>query len=341
MLAEKRVLLTDTGMRDAHSIVAGDALQNARPRVDSAVLCGAAAAVVFGGMLGRRDLRRGHALSERRSLGAPCGVPRGHANLLLQMLFRSANAVGYTNYPDKRGTAFSFARQRKRRGIDVFRVFDCLNWTDNMRVAIEAVRGTGRLCEAAICYTGNLSNPRETKYDLKYYVKIAKELQAMGAHVIAIKDMAGLCQPRAASALVKALKDEVGLPIHFHTHDTSGIAGERARGRRSGRRCGSTAPSTLCPGLTSQPEFGIDRRSAALRAARFASGSRKSCVRSRCIGNRCGAAYIAFESDIRAGASEVYVAWHAGRPVYESARTGAGLGLDELRGRKWRMPTCK
>src|ERR1700728_838574 len=93
-----------------------------------------------------------------------------------------------------------------------------------MRVAIAGVRDTGRLCEAAICYTGNLSNPRETKYDLKYYVKIAKELRTMGAHVLAIKDMAGLCQPRAAAALVKALKEEVGLPIHFHTHDTSGIA---------------------------------------------------------------------------------------------------------------------
>ena len=114
-------------------------------------------------------------------------------NLLLQMLFRSANAVGYTNYPDN--VVRHFVGRAADAGVDVFRVFDCLNWADNMRVAIEAVRETGRLCEAAICYTGNLTNPRETKYDLKYYVKLAKELRAMGAHVLAIKDMGGLCQP--------------------------------------------------------------------------------------------------------------------------------------------------
>jgi pyruvate carboxylase len=143
-------------------------------------------------------------------------------NLLLQMLFRSANAVGYTNYSDN--VVRYFVARAAEAGIDVFRVFDCLNWTDNMRVAIEAVLETGRLCEAAICYSGNLTNPRETKYDLKYYIKLAKELRAMGAHILAIKDMGGLCQPRAAATLVRVLKEEVGLPIHFHTHDTSGIA---------------------------------------------------------------------------------------------------------------------
>jgi pyruvate carboxylase len=105
-------------------------------------------------------------------------------------LLRSANAVGYTNYPDN--VVRHFIACASDAGVDVFRVFDCLNWVDNMKVAIEAIRKTGRLCEAAICYSGNLSNPRETKYDLKYYVGMAKELQKMGAHVLAIKDMGGL-----------------------------------------------------------------------------------------------------------------------------------------------------
>jgi hypothetical protein len=109
--------------------------------------------------------------------------------------------------------------------MDVFRVFDSLNWVDNMRVAVEAVRDhTNSICEAAICYTGDILDPKRTKYSLDYYVRMAKELVKMGTHVLAIKDMAGLCRPYAAYKLVKALKDEIGVPIHFHTHDTSGIA---------------------------------------------------------------------------------------------------------------------
>ena len=175
-------------------------------------------------------------------------------NLLLQMLLRSANAVGYTNYPDN--VVRHFVAQASAAGIDVFRVFDCLNWIDNMKVAIDAVRAADRLCEAAICYTGNLSNPRETKYDLRYYLKIAKELKAMGAHVIAIKDMAGLCQPRAAAALVGALKDEVGLPIHFHTHDTSGIAAASVLAAIEAGADAVDGAIDALSGLTSQPNLG-------------------------------------------------------------------------------------
>ncbi len=117
-------------------------------------------------------------------------------NLLLQMLLRSANAVGYTNYPDN--VVRYFVAQAAAHGVDLFRVFDSLNWVENMRVAIDAVGESGRLCEAAICYTGNLDDPRETKYDLAYYVRLAKELERAGAHVLGIKDMAGLCRPRSA-----------------------------------------------------------------------------------------------------------------------------------------------
>jgi pyruvate carboxylase len=143
-------------------------------------------------------------------------------NICFQMLFRGANAVGYTNYPDH--VVAGFVRHAAASGMDIFRVFDSLNYLPNLRVAMAAVNETHAVCEAALCYTGDLSDPAREKYDLKYYVKLAQELERMGAHVLAIKDMAGLCRPAAAYRLVKALKEEVGLPIHFHTHDTSGIA---------------------------------------------------------------------------------------------------------------------
>src|SRR3974377_574798 len=112
------------------------------------------------------------------------------------MLLRSANAVGYANYPDN--VLRFFIARAAARGIDVFRIFDSLNWVENMRVAIDAVLASGKLCEAAICYTGNLSDPRERKYTLDYYVKLARELKAAGTHILGIKDMAGLCRPRGA-----------------------------------------------------------------------------------------------------------------------------------------------
>ena len=142
-------------------------------------------------------------------------------NVLLQMLLRASNAVGYTNYPDN--VVQTFVKETADAGLDVFRVFDALNWTPNMKVAMDAVLATGAICEASICYTGDILNPNRTKYDLKYYVELAKELENMGAHILAIKDMAGLCKPDATALLVKTLKQEVGIPIHFHTHDTSGI----------------------------------------------------------------------------------------------------------------------
>lgn len=142
-------------------------------------------------------------------------------NILFQMLLRASNAVGYTNYPDN--VVVAFVKEAADAGIDVFRVFDALNWVPNMRVAMDAVLETDAICEASICYTGDILDPQRTKYDLKYYVKLAKELESMGAHILAIKDMAGLCKPEAAKQLVSTLKSEIGIPIHFHTHDTAGI----------------------------------------------------------------------------------------------------------------------
>lgn len=142
-------------------------------------------------------------------------------NILFQMLLRASSAVGYSNYPDN--LVKEFVKESAASGIDVFRVFDALNWTENMQVAMDAVNESGAICEASICYSGDLLNPHRTKYSLKYYIDLAKDLERRGAHILAIKDMAGLCKPEAAFQLISALKQEIGLPIHFHTHDTAGI----------------------------------------------------------------------------------------------------------------------
>src|SRR5262245_61990089 len=141
-------------------------------------------------------------------------------NVMFQMLVRGANAVGYTNYPDDVVTGF--IEEAAAAGIDVFRIFDALNDVDNMQVAIEAAQKSGRVVETAICYTGDVSDPRRKKYDLKYYVDLAKDIVRRGTHLLAIKDMAGLLKPRAAAMLVKALRDAVDVPLHLHLHDTSG-----------------------------------------------------------------------------------------------------------------------
>jgi len=249
-------------------------------------------------------------------------------NLLLQMLLRSANAVGYTNYPDN--VVRYFVAQAALAGVDVFRVFDCLNWVQNMEVAIEAVRRTDRLCEAAICYTGNLTNPKETKYDLAYYLKTARELKAMGAHVLAIKDMAGLCQPRAAFALVKALKEEIGLPIHFHTHDTSGIAAASVLAAIDAGADAVDGAIDALSGLTSQPNLGSIVES--LRFGPRDSGLDPAALRTiSSYWEQVRQGYLSFESDIRAGASEVYVHGMPGGQYTNLREQARSLGIDDYR----------
>lgn len=174
-------------------------------------------------------------------------------NILFQMLLRASNAVGYTNYPDN--VVVAFVEEAAQAGMDVFRVFDALNWVPNMKVAMEAVIAAGGICEASICYTGDISNPKRDKYDLKYYVDLAKKLESMGAHFLAIKDMAGLCKPTAARKLIKTLREEIGLPIHFHTHDTAGIqAASILEGAEVGLDIADAAMAPLSGG-TSQPNL--------------------------------------------------------------------------------------
>ena len=174
-------------------------------------------------------------------------------NILLQMLLRASNAVGYTNYPDN--VVRAFVKETADAGLDVFRVFDALNWIPNMKVAMDAVLDTGAICEASICYTGDILDPKRTKYDLKYYVNLAKELEKMGAHILAIKDMAGLCKPNAAGVLVKTLKQEIGIPIHFHTHDTAGM--QAAAILKAAEADLDIADAAMAPmsGNTSQPNL--------------------------------------------------------------------------------------
>jgi pyruvate carboxylase len=244
------------------------------------------------------------------------------------MLLRSANAVGYKNYPDN--VVRHFIAQASAAGIDVFRVFDCLNWVPNMKVTIEAVRNTGRLCEAAICYTGNLSNPRETKYDLAYYLGLAKDLKALGAQIIAIKDMGGLCRPHAAGVLTRALKEEVGLPVHFHTHDTSGIAAASVLAAVEAGADAIDGALDALSGLTSQPNLG-----SIVEALRH--GPRDTLLdpdQLRVISGyweQVRRGYVAFESDIRAGASEVYVHGMPGGQYTNLREQARSLGIDEHR----------
>lgn len=221
ILEQDRLLVTDTTMRDAHQsilatrmrsydiIEAAEAYSDNLPGLLSLECWGGASFDVAYRFLKECPWQR---LRDIRSR-AP--------NLMTQMLLRASNGVGYTNYPDN--VIRFFVRQAAVSGIDIFRIFDSLNWVENMRVAMDAVLDTGKACEAAICYTGDLSNPERSKYDLNYYVALATELKMAGAHILSIKDMAGVLKPSAAAMLVRALKEEVGLPIHLHTHDTSGM----------------------------------------------------------------------------------------------------------------------
>ena len=161
-------------------------------------------------------------------------------NLLLQMLLRGANAVGYTNYPDN--VIREFIKEAARSGIDVFRIFDSLNWIPGMEVAMDEVLNQDKICQATICYTGDILDPKRDKYTLDYYVKMAKELEHRGAHMLAIKDMSGLLKPYAAKKLVSTLKQEIGIPHpapHPRHHRKPGggaAAGRRGRRGRGGLR---------------------------------------------------------------------------------------------------------
>ena len=247
-------------------------------------------------------------------------------NHLLQMLLRASNAVGYTNYPDNVITAF--VHHSARSGIDLFRVFDPLNWVENMRVAIDAVLDSGRICEGAICYTGDLHDPARGKYGLDYYLDIARSLQRAGVHILCIKDMAGLLKPAAAAELVAALRAETGLPLHLHTHDTSGIAAASILAAvEAGVDAVDLAMDALS-GLTSQPPMGSVVE--ALRRHRRDTGLDPALLRSFSdYWESVRDQYAAFEADLRAPASEVYLHEMPGGQFTNLRAQADALGLLE------------
>jgi pyruvate carboxylase len=253
MMEQRRLLITDTTFRDAHqSLLATRMRSDDLLRIANFVshrLPDLFSLEMWGGATFDAAMRFLLEDPWERLRRLRAAIP----NICFQMLFRASNAVGYTAYPDN--VVREFVHEAAREGIDIFRIFDSLNWLPNMRVAMEAVLETGRLCEAAICYTGDILDPARSKYSLEYYVRMAKELEKMGAHIVGIKDMAGLLRPYAAEVLVRALRDEISIPIHFHTHDTSGInAASILKATDAGVHAVDAAIASMS-GQTSQPNL--------------------------------------------------------------------------------------
>jgi len=325
MKAEKRALVTDTTMRDAHqSLLAtrmrshdivnvADAYAAGLPSLFSLECWGGATFDVAMRFLTESPWERLHHIREK----AP--------NILLQMLLRGSNGVGYTNYPDN--VVKFFVVQAAENGIDLFRVFDCLNWVENMRVSMDAVQEAGKLCEGVLCYTGDMLDSARPKYDLKYYVGLAKELESAGAHILGLKDMAGLLKPEAAKILIRTLKQEVDLPIHFHTHDTSGISAATVLAAVEAGADAVDAAMDALSGLTSQPCLGSIVE--ALRGSERDTGLDAKTIRQVSFyWEAVRAQYRAFESDLRFGASEVYLHEMPGGQFTNLKEQARSLGLE-------------
>ncbi|WP_417269519.1 pyruvate carboxylase [Celeribacter sp.] len=326
MLAQKQLLITDTTMRDGHQSLLATRMRsidmiNAAPAYASnlsqlfSVECwGGATFDVAYRFLQECPWQRLRDIREK--------MP----NIMTQMLLRASNGVGYTNYPDN--VVQSFVAQAAETGVDVFRVFDSLNWVENMRVAMDAVIESGKVCEGTICYTGDLLDPTRPKYDLKYYVQMGKDLKAAGAHVLGLKDMAGLLKPTQAAMLIKALKEEVGLPIHFHTHDTSGIAGATILAAADAGVDAVDAAMDAFSGGTSQPCLG-----SIVEATRFSNRNTGLDIAAiREMSNYWEAVrhqYSAFESGLEAPASEVYLHEMPGGQFTNLKAQARSLGLEE------------
>ena len=325
MRGEKRVLITDTTMRDAHQSLLATRMRSH----DLAAVAGAYARALpgllslecWGGATFDVAMRFLAEDPWERLADIRAGAP----NILLQMLLRGSNAVGYANYPDN--VVKYFVHQAADAGVDLFRVFDCLNWVENMRVSIDAVCEAGKLCEGAICYTGDILDPDRSKYDLKYYVGLMRELEKAGAHIIGIKDMAGLLKPAAASKLFATLREETVLPIHFHTHDTSGIAAASVLAAVDAGVDAVDAAMDSMSGLTSQPNLGSIVE--ALRGSERDTGLAPAAIRQISFYfEAVRAKYLAFESDFRAGASEVYLHEMPGGQFTNLKEQARSLGLE-------------
>ena len=268
VLEQKKLLLTDTTMRDAHQSLLSTRMRT-RDMVKGAdgvadILRDCFSLEMWGGATFDVAYRFLHESPWERLRLLREKIP----NIPFQMLLRGSNLVGYANYPDN--LVRSFIKEAAERGIDVFRVFDSLNWIPSMEVAMDEVLNQNKLLEATMCYTGDILDPSKDKYTLKYYVDLAKELEHRGAHMLAIKDMSGLLKPYAAKKLVSTLKQEIGIPIHLHTHDTTG---NQVAALLMAAEAGVDVVDAACAplaGLTSQPS--LDALVAALQGTERDTG---------------------------------------------------------------------
>lgn len=326
MKAETRLLVTDTTMRDGHQ-----SLLATRMRSFDMIRAAPAYAQMMPGLLsvecwGGATFDVAYRFLQECPWQRLRDIRAAMPNIMTQMLLRASNAVGYTNYPDN--VVRAFVLQAAKSGVDVFRVFDSLNWVPNMRVSMDAVVEAGKVCEAAICYTGDILDPARAKYDLKYYVALARELEAAGAHVLGLKDMAGLLKAPAARILIGALKEEVGLPIHFHTHDTSGAAAATILAAADAGVDAVDAAMDAFSGGTSQPCLGSIVE--ALRHTGRDTGLDIAAIRT--ISNyweQVRAQYCAFEAGLQAPASEVYLHEMPGGQFTNLKAQARSLGLEE------------
>ena len=327
---QRRLLLTDTTMRDAHQSLLATRVRTydllAIAQAKAHLLPDLFSLEMWGGATFDTSMRFLQEDPWERLTDLRQRIP----NILFQMLLRGSNAVGYTSYPDN--VVKAFIKQSAEHGIDLFRIFDSLNWPANLRVAMETVRNhTDSLCEAAICYTGDILDPDRDKYSLKYYVKLAKAFVDMGAHTLAIKDMAGVCKPYAAFALVKALREEVGVPIHFHTHDTSGAAAASVlRAADAGVDIADGAIASMS-GMTSQPC--LNSLAAALRHTRRDTGLNQEALdRISRYWGEVRQLYYPFEAGLKAPDADVYRYEMPGGQYTNLLKQAENLGLAD----RWR-----
>ena len=326
MVEQKELLITDTTMRDGHQSLLATRMRshdmiNVAPAY-AANLPQLFSVECWGGATFDVSYRFLQECPWQRLRDLRKAMP----NLMTQMLLRSSNGVGYTNYPDN--VVQSFVKRSAETGVDVFRVFDPLNWVENMRVAMDAVLASNKVLEASICYTGDVMDPAADKYTLAYYVDMAKELKDAGAHVLGLKDMAGLLKPDAARVLVRALKDETGLPIHLHTHDTAGIASATILAAAEAGVDAADCAMDAFSGNTSQATLGTvvemlahsDRATGLDIAAIREISNYWETVRGH---------YAAFESGLQAPASEVYLHEMPGGQFTNLKAQARSLGLEE------------
>lgn len=332
ILEQRRVLITDTTLRDAHqSLLATRMRTYDMLRIAPAkarLLSGLFSLEMWGGATFDVSMRFLHEDPWERLALLREAIP----NILFQMLLRGANAVGYSNYPDN--VVHAFVKEAVDAGIDLFRIFDSLNWVPGMISAIEAVREAGAIAEAAICYTGDIFDPSRSKYNLKYYVDLAKELERLGANILAIKDMAGLLRPYAARKLISTLKQEIGIPIHLHTHDTAGVqAASILFAVEAGVDIIDAAFGALS-GLTSQPN--LESIVAALaRQERDTGLDFDQLLRFSDYWEVVREYYAPFESGMKASSADVYIHEIPGGQYSNLRPQAEALGLGD------RLPELK